>query len=194
MYTMLLELDLAKRMGLDYYYPGYVLDSPSSFDYKLLLGPCEWLTDEQCWSINKSDADPGKGEFIRGKLDEADVLLRSAGHNPKRVVYPYYTLGHLLLERPNLLRVPSYLVIELAAGPLAISFDLQMDSYICFDLHLAKDLDFVSSLKLSNDYRQGSSYELNPLCCSFFHRLRADTFSEDLDHIIAILKPAESFA
>jgi arginyl-tRNA--protein-N-Asp/Glu arginylyltransferase len=194
MFTMLLELDLAKRLGLDYYYPGYVLDSPSAFDYKLLLGPCEWLTDQQCWSVNKSDADPGKGELIRRKLSEAEELLRAAGHCPKRVVYPYYTLGHLLLERPDLLRVPSYLVIESSVGPLAISYDLQMDSYICFDLHQAKELDFVHSLKLSNDYLLGSSYELNPLCCTFFHRLREDLFSEDLNHIISILKHAESIA
>ena len=194
MYTMLLEIDLAKRLGLDYYYPGYVLDKPSAFDYKLLLGPCDWLTGQQVWSQNKSDADPGKGEIIRRKLAMAETILRDAGHCPKMVIYPYYTLGHLLLERPDLVRVPAYLVIQTSVGALAVSFDLQMDSYICFDLNLARDLDFVHSLKLSNDYENGSSYELNPLFCSFFHRLRLDSFTEDLNHIISILKHAEFLA
>ena len=190
-YTMLLEIDLAKRLGLDYYYPGYVLDQPSAFDYKLLLGPCEWLTGQQMWSQNTRDADPGKGEMIRQKLAVAETILRASGHSPKRVIYPYYTLGHLLLERPDLVRVPSYLLIETSVGALAVSFDLQMDSYICFDLHPARDLDFVHSLKLSNDYQQGGSYELNPLFCTFFHRLRLDSFTEDLNHIVSILEHAD---
>ena len=191
MYTMLLEIDLAKRLGLDFYYPGYVLDQPSAFDYKLLLGPCEWLTGQQMWSRDTTDADPGKGEVIRTKLAVAETILRASGHSPKRVIYPYYTLGHLLLERPDLVRVPSYLLIETSAGALAVSFDLQMDSYICFDLHPARDLDFVHSLKLSTDYQQGGSYELNPLFCTFFHRLRLDSFTEDLNHIISILEHAD---
>lgn len=34
-YTMLLEIEKAREMGLDYYYHGYVYDVPSQFDYKL---------------------------------------------------------------------------------------------------------------------------------------------------------------
>jgi arginine-tRNA-protein transferase len=191
MFTMLLEMDLAKRLGLEYYYPGYVLDQPSAFDYKLLLGPCEWLTGQHEWSNIISEADPGKGVLIREKLAVADSFLKSAGHATEVIIYPYYTLGHLLLERPDLIRVPSYLLIQTSAGPLAVSYDLQMDAFICFDLHPATDLDFVHSLKLSDDYKQGSSYELNPLCCTFFHRLRVDSFIEDLHHIVSILKHAE---
>jgi len=191
MYTMLLEMDLAKRLGLEYYYPGYVLDQPSAFDYKLLLGSCEWLTGQHVWSKNMSDADPGKGLLIGEKLAVANAFLSSAGYSPTLVIYPFYTLGHLLLERPDLIRVPSYLLIQTPAGPLAVSYDLQMDAFICFDLHLATDLDFVHSLKLSDDYKQGSSYELNPLCCTFFHRLRVDSFIEDLHHIVSILKHSE---
>jgi hypothetical protein len=146
------------------------------------------------WSKSKNEADPGKGLVIREKLAVAESYLKSAGHFSELIIYPYYTLGHLLLERADLVRVPSYLLIQTSVGQLAVSYDLQMDSYICFDLHPARDLDFVHSLKLSNDYRQGSSYELNPLCCTFFHRLRVDSFIEDINHIVSILKHAELLA
>jgi leucyl-tRNA---protein transferase len=47
-YTMLLEIELAKTLGKDYYYSGYVHDKPSQFDYKLNFNNLEmynWVTE-----------------------------------------------------------------------------------------------------------------------------------------------------
>ncbi|MBD2769816.1 GNAT family N-acetyltransferase [Hymenobacter sp. BT664] len=38
-YLMLLKADYARRLQLDYYYPGYVVHGYPKFDYKLFLGP-----------------------------------------------------------------------------------------------------------------------------------------------------------
>lgn len=49
--TMLLELLIAKEMGMDFYYHGYTHDTPSQFDYKLSVTGLEsmnWETGE--WS------------------------------------------------------------------------------------------------------------------------------------------------
>jgi len=49
--TMLLELLIAKEMGMDFYYHGYTHDTPSQFDYKLNVTGLErmnWETGE--WS------------------------------------------------------------------------------------------------------------------------------------------------
>jgi len=189
-FTMLVEMDLAKRLGLDYYYPGYVLDEPSAFDYKLELGPCEWLSHENHWCRKVESIEISKAARIRSKMNEARNLLQSADFAPKLLIYPYYTLGHLLLERPDLIRVPSYLTIDTQAGELAVSYDLQMDAFICFDLHRAYDLDFLNSLSLSGDYANGSDYQLEPLRCTFFHRLREGFFLEDLEHIIQLMSHA----
>lgn len=49
--TMLLELLLAKEMGMEFYYHGYVHDTPSQFDYKLeLLGIEEMDWETGIWS------------------------------------------------------------------------------------------------------------------------------------------------
>lgn len=185
-YTMLLELDLCKKMGLDYYYPGYVLDEPSSFDYKLGLGSCEWLDEDRVWKANFSELSATRGMLIRLKMLELSMQLSVAGFDASMRVYPYYTLGHILLERPDLIRVPSFYVIQTGAGQLAVAYDLQMETFICFDVHPVNDLDFLSRLKLSNDYMQGTNYQLEPLRCTFFHRLRSEYFKEDLEHIIQL--------
>jgi arginyl-tRNA--protein-N-Asp/Glu arginylyltransferase len=190
MFTMLAELDLAKRLGLDYYYPGYVLDEPSAFDYKLTLGPCEWLSNGEVWSKSQMGIPISKGAQIRSKMSETCDLIHSAGYNPTLFIYPFYTLGHLLLERPDLIRVPSYYTIETDAGTLAVSYDLQMDAFICFDLHAVNDLDFLHSLQLSDDYSSGASYQLEPRRCTFFHKLRSTYFQEDLAHIIQLMSRA----
>ncbi len=193
-YTMLVEMDLSKRMGLEYYYPGYVLDEPSAFDYKLELGPCQWLGFGEEWFSNAQEIPPSKGSMIRQKMEQVSVHLVHAGFQPQLYIYPYYTLGHLLLERPDLIRVPSYYTIQTAAGELAVAFDLQMDAFICFDLHAARDLDFVQSLHLSDDYTSGANYQLEPRRCTFFHKLREEFLAEDINHIIQLFVHANVVA
>ncbi|MDX2133879.1 MAG: hypothetical protein SFV52_03810 [Saprospiraceae bacterium] len=41
-YTMLREIEAAKNFGLRYYYPGFVYDIPSEFDYKLFFNNLEY--------------------------------------------------------------------------------------------------------------------------------------------------------
>jgi arginyl-tRNA--protein-N-Asp/Glu arginylyltransferase len=176
-YTMLVELDLAKRLGLDFYYPGYVLDEPSAFDYKLELGPCQWLSHADVWCNDVSQIHPSKANRIRTKMEEIETLLKKAGYEPN-------------LQRPDLIRVPSFYTLETAAGLLALAFDLQMDSFLCFDVHTVDDLDFLQSLHLSDDYAKGPNYVLEPKRCTFFHQIRADYFLADLHHIIQLLTHA----
>ena len=42
-YTMLLEIEYARRLGKRYYYPGFVYDLPSEFDYKLNFNGLEYF-------------------------------------------------------------------------------------------------------------------------------------------------------
>jgi len=79
-YTMLIELDLCKRMGLEFYYPGYVLDEPSSFDYKLGLGSCEWLDEGKVWKKDLSELSVTKGMLMRLKMVELSLQLSVAGY------------------------------------------------------------------------------------------------------------------
>lgn len=42
-FTMLLEIEFARQSGKDYYYPGFVYDLPSEFDYKLNFHNLEYF-------------------------------------------------------------------------------------------------------------------------------------------------------
>ncbi len=42
-FTMLLEIMYAQQLGLEYYYPGFVYDVPSEFDYKLNFNNMEYF-------------------------------------------------------------------------------------------------------------------------------------------------------
>jgi arginine-tRNA-protein transferase len=49
--TLLLELLLAKEMGMEFYYHGYTHDTPSQFDYKMSVKGLESMNWETCeWS------------------------------------------------------------------------------------------------------------------------------------------------
>ena len=48
-YTMLLELQWAKEIGCKYYYPGFVYDVPSEFDYKLNFHGLEYFDWAGSW-------------------------------------------------------------------------------------------------------------------------------------------------
>jgi arginine-tRNA-protein transferase len=187
-FTMLLEIDMAKRLGLDYYYPGYVLDLPSGFDYKLALGPCQWLHKEEGWNWREASAAEGKAFVIREKMDIIESMLRGSGRLWERMIYPYYTLGHLIHERTDLVRVPVFLTTQIGEYVVGLSYDIQLDRYIVFDLNEALEMDHLHQLKLSNDYLKGNSYVLQTLSYNHFVTLRDDYFTSDLEDFLRELE------
>lgn len=188
--TMLLEIDMAKRLGLDYYYPGYVLDLPSGFDYKLELGPCQWLNKDEGWNWSQAITGEGKAAKIRRKLDALEALMAETGRSWEKMIYPYYTLGHLIMERRDLVRVPTFLTFQSGLHVVGVSYDIQLDQYIGFDLNEALELDYLHQLKLSDDYLQGNSYVLQTLSCNHVAPLREEHFAGDLDDFLSKLESA----
>lgn len=178
-FTMLLELDMAKRLGLDYYYPGYVLDLPSAFDYKLALGPCQWLHKEEGWQWKMPLNETGKAALLRSKMRRLEQLIIEQGFYPGYRVYPYYTLGHLLQDRTDLVKVPVFYSIQCGIQLLGIAFDIERNAYVGFDLHAANELDHLHQLQLSDDYKYGDSYMLQTLCFTFCDVLSENRFADD---------------
>lgn len=193
-FTMLLEMDMAKRLGLDFYYPGYVLDLPSAFDYKLSLGPCQWLHKEEGWNWLETATTEGKASKIREKMDTLEALLQGSVRHWERMIYPYYTLGHLLHERTDLVRVPVFLTTQIAEFVVGLSYDIQLDRFIAFDLNEALDMDHLHQLKLSDDYLKGNSYVLQTLSYNHFTTLRDDLVASDVEDFLRELEAASCIA
>lgn len=65
-YMMLLNVDFLKLQGLNWYYPGYVVEGLSKMDYKLFLGPREARFFH-----------PGTGQWKQDTGRRGSVCLRS---------------------------------------------------------------------------------------------------------------------
>jgi arginyl-tRNA--protein-N-Asp/Glu arginylyltransferase len=160
-YTMLKEMEYGLGRGVEYYYPGYVLDKPSPFDYKLTVGDCEWMDTNAVW-YEKDDrpVSQTKGELIRSKISALRADLSEMGIETTLKIYPYFTIGQVMRNNKKLLNMPCYIRFMYQDRLYAASYDTELDEYFVFKPAEAKELDFVQQLILSNDYENGEAYDL----------------------------------
>jgi arginine-tRNA-protein transferase len=97
-YTMLLEMEYAKSMGLKYYYPGYVAYEPSQFNYKLRLSDTfefyDWYSKR--WiSFDKRDKKVKVNDFFNEKMTVAKSWLEALKLPYKELFYPYFYMGSM---------------------------------------------------------------------------------------------------
>ena len=96
-YTMLLEVALAQKQSRSFYYPGYVLDQPSIFDYKLKLGKdqmeyYDWKGSWRPWSFFNPET--SMGQYLRKLLQQMEDTLRLAEVPFQRQVYIAFPAGY----------------------------------------------------------------------------------------------------
>ncbi len=136
LYTMLVEIAVAKKIGLQYYYPGYVLDQPSLFDYKLRLGNFQqynwqtgrWKAYDQSFLPTIATITSQKMATLAQKLDHEQL-----GYAKK--YYQFY-LWKYFKEFPDYQWLyPSPILFVLGytknedRGILSISFDADTQNY-----------------------------------------------------------------
>jgi leucyl-tRNA---protein transferase len=72
-YTMLLEILYAQKLGLKYYYPGFVYDLPSEFDYKLNFNNLEYFDWWGSWyPIERLSVREWRDEWSSGDVEYPD--------------------------------------------------------------------------------------------------------------------------
>ncbi len=168
-YTMLLEMEYAASLGVEYYYPGYVLDRPSPFDYKLTIGECQWMSQDGVWQLLRDLPDiKTHAQHIREKMAELQVKLTLRGYTSVFKIYPYFTVGQVMREHPDLLRIPCFYEVEKDGESWCVSYDSELDQFVIFDTCLASELEFTQHLELSDDYRNNDVYDLRLLKSNFY--------------------------
>ena len=165
-YTMLKEAEFAREKGLQYYYPGYVLDRPSSFDYKLTIGDCEWLGTDRSW-YKKQDFGhtASQADILREKMAELHIQLSLKGYETQMKLYPYFTVGYVLRNKPALLKLPCYFLFHDGDLELGASYDLETSEFVVFTLETSPEDEYTQHLELSDDYRNSDIYELRIMRC-----------------------------
>lgn len=115
--TMLMEVMWAKENGYSLYYPGYIMMENPKMDYKLRLGPLEFLNDERQW------------------VPDFMVAMRSS------VVKEWVSKSNQLVVEMNTYRIPH--VVDLAnqlpyLGPEATLYTGYPINLIVRDTHYEK--------------------------------------------------------
>ena len=95
-YTMLEEIEYAQRNNRLYYYPGYILDRPSEFDYKLRLGEYEYHNWQKNWvKASSFNHQQTPVSILNQKINHMITLLRSANLPFETKLYPLFSLGYM---------------------------------------------------------------------------------------------------
>jgi arginine-tRNA-protein transferase len=160
-YTMLKEIEFAQNHGIQYYYPGYVMDLPGSFDYKLRIGEVEWLTAQHVWKPwNTFSAEQTKAHEVREMTARLERWMESKHVPYRKKLYPYYSAGHLMQTDMHLLRYPIFLEWEDKGQRKIVAYDCESKQYIGGTIKESPEFVFMLNSNYSKEYRNAEVYEL----------------------------------
>lgn len=164
-YTILKEIEIAKRLNLKYYYPGYVLSDLKVFGYKLRFGNFEYKTEKGRWkSITKyalghTDADKYKETFGRiiQKLKEYNIEGSTR-------IYPLHYAFNPSLEQSQFYRYPIFSEVVFNQTKYAVSFDPEKNTIVWSQI-VKSPLHhrLLMGLEISNDLKKHPAYEMHLL-------------------------------
>lgn len=158
--TMLKEIEFGLETGRKWYYPGYILDLPSNFDYKLELGKMEYYSPARRWvSYDKFVPKATNAYSIRTKTQELSNELHSRGLNHKVWLYPYFSMGYVGPWNAFFLKAPA--LIELGhdmQGFIAMSYSPEDDSYSLYRIHPCPDGPQFLEMEESGEFAQSTKY------------------------------------
>lgn len=112
-YTMLLEINYAIGLGKSYYYPGYIFDCSTEFDYKLRVGKFEYQLPDGTWkwSFDREIVQPEKKNIFNNKINEAAVKVVASGFYCVKQINPFFFLA-ASNQQGNLVESPLFLSLR----------------------------------------------------------------------------------
>lgn len=132
-YTMLCEIEYAIEKDRKFFYPGYVFDQPSSFDYKLRLGNMYYYNWEGKWrNMENLKNEKHSAEIIIEKTEALKQILDKFGIKYEEYLYPLFSLNYVDFTPNNLLRNPIFLQLQEDSGveeKTIVEYDLLSESY-----------------------------------------------------------------
>lgn len=95
-YTMLKEVEYTQNQGFKYYYPGYILDKNTTFDYKLRLGFMQYFNWETGrWRKWQSrEGVHSTAAVYTQKLQSIQSTLDAVGIESRLFLNPYFSIGY----------------------------------------------------------------------------------------------------
>jgi len=160
-YTILKEIEMAQTSGLRWYYPGYILDHTTLFDYKLGFGNFEWLDHNHKWSsMSNYLIENTNGHELRQKLHELSLFFIEQGIAHSHKIYPHFVVAYTGHSDKPLLRYPAFLEMkEGFPGKKIIStYDMELGRMVMMEACVIEPLSSLIHLDLSDDYSTSCVY------------------------------------
>ena len=159
-YTMLKEIEFGQSTHRRWYYPGYVLDKPSSFDYKLQLGNMEYYTPSKRWGSHVNyDPKQTLAFGLRKAMSRLGKALKQEGIEFRKWHYPYFSMGYMPLWKNRFLHLP--LVFELGhdhEGSLMMGFCPESQEYLLLRVNPCPDEQHFINMEQASEYTNGGVY------------------------------------
>ncbi len=153
-FTMLLELEYALSMDYKFYYPGYIFDKPSVFDYKLKLGDFEYYDWREkwkpYWNFRQMESCAGnlknRNNDIKQELIKKKILFEEK-------MYPLFPLGYMEKTIDPFVKSPIFLEVKLPKQlKKTILFEYNCDENT-YNVHLvSKCPEYNHLLKMQKNY------------------------------------------
>lgn len=153
-FTMLLELEYALENNFKYYYPGYIFDKPSVFDYKLKLGEFEYYDWRGKWKPYQNFSQTESCvSTLKRKVDNLKQSLAQHSIDFKERTYPLFPLGYMEKTIDPFVKCPVYLeVASNMTNKCSIIFEYNADDNLYFVSKVAKCPEYNHLLKMQRNY------------------------------------------
>jgi len=155
-YTLLLEVQEGINLGLEYFYPGYIVHDNPRFDYKTKIGDVEYYdfledkwVDESTFYQKDIMVDQ-----LMNRLFELNSKLVLSNVENSVFLYPFYEASMFYFKLDNYLEHPVYLEIgnninerEEKKDRIIVVFDLTKDKYHVLYCKRLIDIDLLTALQ-----------------------------------------------
>lgn len=168
-YTMLKEVDFGISKKMKWYYPGYVLDSDSGFNYKLRLGDFEYYNSKKRWAnFENFSFEDSVGRLFKDKLERLKDLFDQVGISYKYTLYPFFSMGYVGFWSVEFVKFPGFYELPVANSEekLIVSYDLDHSAYVVSKAVLASNYDHLVNMEVSEDFSDSDKYLMRLLMIS----------------------------
>lgn len=130
-FTMLQEIQYAQQKGMSYYYPGYVLDTPSVFDYKLELGTMQYYNWNGRWqNWNRLPSENFISKELRAKTQHLIAVMKAYEIPFQKFLYPLFSVGYFEHEYVRSAVYLSCFHDENQHDKLIVEYDIETAEYV----------------------------------------------------------------
>lgn len=115
LYSMILEVQYGKEQNFNYYYPGYIADKPSPFNYKTRLGKrpeyYNWF-DDAWYALDDIEKESKVWDYYNSQLAIAEDWLKTNNIPYIKTRNPYYYNDYYYAGNMSLSSIEQLLILD----------------------------------------------------------------------------------